>query len=110
MVVVSSGAFGVFAAATADGYVAEGAAVGPVTAAGLAEVTWLRVVVVVVVTELGVGGVAAWAWEVLLFWWRRRSSSSSRRVLKGLGCAAGIHRGHLVWWLSKMCVRERERE
>lgn len=50
-----AGAFGGFAAAATDGDVAEGAAVGPVTAAGLTEVTGLREVVVVVVAELGVG-------------------------------------------------------
>ena len=38
---------------------------GPITTAGLAEVTRLRKVVVVVVIELGVGGVATWAWQWL---------------------------------------------
>lgn len=36
---------------------------GPVTAAGFAEMTGLREVVVIVVTELGVEGIAAWTWE-----------------------------------------------
>ena len=40
---------------------------GPVTAAGLAEVAGLREVVVVVVTELGVGGFTTWARKLLLF-------------------------------------------
>ena len=39
----------------------------PVTAAGLAEVAGLREVIVVIVAELGVGGVTARAREVLLF-------------------------------------------
>lgn len=39
----------------------------PVAAARLAEVTRLREVVVVVVTEFGVGRIAAWAGEVLFF-------------------------------------------
>uniref|UniRef100_A0A8R7QJD1 Uncharacterized protein n=1 Tax=Triticum urartu TaxID=4572 RepID=A0A8R7QJD1_TRIUA len=46
------------AAAAADGDVAERAALGPVAAARLAEVARLGEVVVVVVAELGVGGVA----------------------------------------------------
>lgn len=58
-------AFGVLPAAPADGDVAEGAAVGPVAAARLAEVARLREVIVIVVTELGVGGVAPRAAEVL---------------------------------------------
>uniref|UniRef100_A0A0A9E796 Uncharacterized protein n=1 Tax=Arundo donax TaxID=35708 RepID=A0A0A9E796_ARUDO len=45
-------------AAAADGHVAERAALGPVPAARLAEVPRLRAAVVVVVAELGVGGVA----------------------------------------------------
>lgn len=53
-------AFGVLAGAAADRNVAEGAAVSPVTAAGFAEMTGLREVVVVVVTKLGVEGIAAW--------------------------------------------------
>ncbi len=53
---------GVLTGATADGDVTEGPTVGPVATAGLAEVAWLREVVVVVVAELGVGGVTAWAW------------------------------------------------
>lgn len=64
-----AGAFGVLAAATADGDVAEGATVGPVPAAGFAEVAGLGEVVVVVVAELCVGGVAAWTSKVL---WLRR--------------------------------------
>ncbi|KAL8251123.1 hypothetical protein R6Q59_034816 [Mikania micrantha] len=61
-------AFGVLPAATADGYVTEGAAVGPVAAAGLAEMTRLGEVVVVVVAEFGVGGVATGAGEVFWLW------------------------------------------
>ena len=56
----------VLAAAAADGDIAKGAALRPVAATGLAEVAWLRRAVVVVVAELGVGGVAAWAVECLL--------------------------------------------
>jgi hypothetical protein len=56
----------VLAAAPADGHVAERAALGPVPAAGLAEVARLREAVVVVVAELGVGGVAARAPQPLL--------------------------------------------
>ena len=41
----------------------------PVPAAGLAEVARLREVIVVVVAELSVGGIAAWAGKVFLFWW-----------------------------------------
>lgn len=48
-----------FAAATADGDVAEGAAFGPVSAAGFAEVAGLREAVVVEVAELGAGRSAA---------------------------------------------------
>lgn len=62
------GALGL-AAAAADGDVAEDAALGPVAAAGLAEVARLGEVVV---TELGVGRIAAWPWTVL---WLRRWSS-----------------------------------
>ena len=51
----SAGAFRGFASAAADGNVAESSAVSPVTAAGFAEVARLGEVVVVVVTELGVG-------------------------------------------------------
>jgi len=54
------------AAPAADGDVAEGPAFCPVPAAGLAEVAGLGEVVVVVVAELGVGGVASRAPEVLL--------------------------------------------
>ena len=71
-----AGAFGVFATAAADGDVTEGAAVDPVATKGFAEVARLGEVVVVVVTELGVGGVAARTWEMLLF--RRRSRSLRR--------------------------------
>ena len=67
-------AFRVLAGATANGDVPESATVGPVTAAGLAEVAGLREVVVVVVTELGVGGFTTWARKLLLF---------SCRVLRG---------------------------
>ena len=59
------GAFG-FAATAADGDVAEDAAFGPVAAAVFAEVTGLGEVVVVVVAELGVEGVAARALQGLL--------------------------------------------
>lgn len=58
-------ALGVLAGPTADGDVTEGPTLSPVTAAGLAEVAWLGEVVVVVVAELGVGRVAAWAWQWL---------------------------------------------
>lgn len=56
--------FSILAAATANWDVTEGATVGPVAAAGLAEMARLREVVVVVVAELGVGGLAAWALEL----------------------------------------------
>jgi hypothetical protein len=55
----AAGALGVLAGAAADGDVTEGPTVSPVATAGLAEVAGLREVVVVVVAELGVGGVAA---------------------------------------------------
>jgi len=53
-------------AAAADGDVTEGAAFGPVAAAGLAEVAGLAQAVVVVVAELCVGRVAPRALEGLL--------------------------------------------
>ncbi|THU74840.1 hypothetical protein C4D60_Mb04t37640 [Musa balbisiana] len=59
-------ALGVLPRAAADGDVAEGAAFGPVAAAVLAEVTRLQQVVVVVVAELGVGGFAPGAPQILL--------------------------------------------
>jgi len=59
------GAFG-FTAPAADGDVAEDAALGPVAATVFAEVARLGEVVVVVVTELGVEGVAAGALEGLV--------------------------------------------
>ena len=71
---VGARALGILAAATADGDVAEGAAMGPVPATGFAEVARLGVVVVVVVAELGVGGLATGAGEVLLLRRGRRSS------------------------------------
>lgn len=55
----------VLAGAAAEGHVAEGATLGPVSAAGLAEVAWLGEIVVVVVAKLGGGGVAARAREWL---------------------------------------------
>ncbi|MFS7974044.1 hypothetical protein Hanom_Chr09g00863821 [Helianthus anomalus] len=86
-----TGTFGVFAAAAADGDVSEGAAVGPVAAAGLAEVTGLGEVVVVVVAEFGVGGVAAGAGEVfgLIGWW---TSGGGAAVVGGVGwhCGSGL--------------------
>jgi len=51
---VSTRAFGVFSGTTADGDVTEGTTVSPVPATSFAEMTWLRVVVVVVVTKLSV--------------------------------------------------------
>ncbi|KAF5468341.1 hypothetical protein F2P56_012499 [Juglans regia] len=63
------------AGATTDGDVAKGAALGPIAAAGLAEVAGLGEVVVVVVAELGGGGTAARARERLsLRWWRVREA------------------------------------
>lgn len=53
----------VLAAAAADGNVAEGAATGPVSLAGLAEVARLREAVVIVVAELCVCRIAARALE-----------------------------------------------
>lgn len=84
------GALSVLAGATADRDVTEGPAVSPVATAGLAEVTGLGEVVVVIVAELGVGGVAARAWKLLLFWWWGTS-----RVLTRLGrpaVVAGVRR------------------
>lgn len=66
--VVSSdctGAFGIFATTPTNGDVTKSAAVCPITAAGLTEVTWLREVVVVVVAEFSVGGITAWTWKML---------------------------------------------
>ena len=56
----------VLAGAAAHGDVPEGSALRPVAAARLAEVAWLLEAVVVVVAELGVGGVAPRAVERLL--------------------------------------------
>lgn len=53
----------VLAASAANGDVAEGAASGPVALAGFAKVARLRQAVVVVVTKLGIGGIAARALE-----------------------------------------------
>ena len=79
------GALGALAGATADGNVPKGAAFGPVAAAALAEVARLRDVVVVVVAELGVGGVASGAPQVLLWLWepshRRLKCRRRRRIL-----------------------------
>lgn len=50
-----AGALGILPATAANGDVAEGAAVGPVSAAGLTEVAGLREVIVVVVAEFCVG-------------------------------------------------------
>lgn len=64
----------VLAAAAADGDVAEGAASGPVALAGFAKVSRLRQAVVVVVTKLGIGGIAARALErvrIGLIWFLR---------------------------------------
>lgn len=61
-----AGALGVLAGATADGDVAESPAVSPVATAGLAEVTGLREIVVIVVAELGVERVAPRALERLV--------------------------------------------
>ena len=55
----------VLAGPTSNGDVTEGPTLGSITTASLVEVTRLREVVVVVVTELGVGGVAPWAWQRL---------------------------------------------
>jgi len=91
---VGAGALGVLAAATADGDVAECAAMGPVPATGLAEVARLGVVVVVVVAELGVGGLATGAGEVLLL---RRWRRSGRALGLGRSAAlAGVGRWHVV--------------
>lgn len=68
-----TGPFGIFATASTNGYVTKSAAVRPITAARFAEMTWLREVVVVVVTEFGVGGIATWARKMLRL--RRRCTS-----------------------------------
>lgn len=60
-----AGALAALASATADGDVAKRSAFGPVAATVLAEMAGLREVVVVVVAELGVGGVAPGT----LDWW-----------------------------------------
>lgn len=52
---VSARAFCVFSCTTSDGDVAESTAVSPVPTASFAEMSRLRVVVVVVVAKLGVG-------------------------------------------------------
>ncbi|KAI3737319.1 hypothetical protein L2E82_27317 [Cichorium intybus] len=79
MVLVGGGGFPgsgrkflVLPAAPADGDVSEGATFGPVASTGLAEVTWLGKRVVVVVTELGVGGVASGAMDqgLVLVWFK----------------------------------------
>ena len=94
-----AGALGVLAGAAADGDVPEGPTVSPVATAGLAEVAGLREVVVVVVAELSVGGVAARARQLLLFWWW------GSRVVGALGWSAvlaGVRR-HL--WVFADLVR-----
>jgi hypothetical protein len=52
---LSSGAFGVFAGTSADGNVTKSTSLCPVAATTLTEMARLRVVVVVIVTELSVG-------------------------------------------------------
>ena len=52
---MSARAFGVFSGTTSDGDVPESTAVSPVPTASFAEMTRLRVGVVVVVAKLGVG-------------------------------------------------------
>ncbi|KAJ0578063.1 hypothetical protein HanIR_Chr05g0243151 [Helianthus annuus] len=54
-----------FPAAATDGDVTEDTAFGPVPAAAFAEVTWLREVVVVVVTEFGVQRLTTWTFQSL---------------------------------------------
>ena len=78
----------VLAASPADGHVAERAALGPVPAARLAEVARLRQAVVVVVAELGVGGVAARAPQPLLGRRGRLLLRLRRRAPAG-SCTAG---------------------
>lgn len=78
----SARALGVLSGPATYRDVAEGSSVSPVAAAGLAEVAGLGEVVVVVVAELGIGGVAAWARKLLLFWWW------GSRAVGGLGWSA----------------------
>ena len=58
----------VLSATVADGDVAESAAFSPVPPAVLAEVTWLREIVVVVVAEFGVSWFTSRTFQVLVFW------------------------------------------
>ncbi|KAL8241905.1 hypothetical protein R6Q59_012207 [Mikania micrantha] len=97
--------FSVLPAATADGDVTESAAVGPVPAAGFAEMTRLGEVIVVVVAEFGVGGVAARAWKV--FWLRRWRTGGGVVGLCG-GCSALVagFRWHFEVWVRLGLVLE----
>lgn len=94
-----SGGAPVLTAGTAGGDVAEGAALGPVAAAFLAEVAGLRHAVVVVAAELGVGRGAPWAFDPLVWMrpWlplhRRPRLVRRRRLLSWLGVA----RHHFIW-------------
>ena len=95
----SAGAFRGFASTAADGNVAESSAVSPVTATGFAEVTRLREVVVVVVTELSVGRVAARTRELLLLLvgGRRKPCYHAVRSHRYLSWFAGVRHHHGVW-------------
>lgn len=62
---------------------------GPITTTGLTEMPWLREIIVIIVTELGVSGITAWAREVLLF--RRRAKAARGKGLGGgLEVVAGV--------------------
>lgn len=90
----------VLPAAAANGDVAEGAAAGPVALAGLAEMSGLGEAVIVVVAELGIGGVAAGAFECGLLLlcrpiynpsgWRSSSSVDHLVVLVGGTGTSGV--------------------
>lgn len=60
-----TGPFCIFATASTNRNVAKRAAVCPITAARFAEVTWLGEIIVVVVAEFGVGGIATWTRKML---------------------------------------------
>ena len=85
---------GALGGVVAGGDVAEGATVSPVTAAWFAEVAGLGEGIVVVVAELGVGGIAARALEVVVVL-RRRWRASGALVVAGFWL-------HMVKWGWKL--------
>lgn len=79
-----TGPFCIFTTSTTNRDVTKSAAVRPITAARFAEMTWLREIVVVVVTEFCVGGITTWARKML----RLRSRCTSLLLF---GCSSVTH-------------------